>query len=254
MMHAAAPTVTCPAASMIQCSSSNGTPVTLQAAVSDADADALTVVWSIDGVAYQTNSLSAGATTNATNEFTALFGTGQHDVTVTVSDSSNTVSCSTTVMLLDTIPPTIQSVRATPSTLWPPNHQFVPVTVTVVATDACGGAVTSHIKSITSNEPVLGHGDGHTSPDWLITGDLTAKLRAERAGPGKGRTYTITIESTDSATNSATATVAVLVPHDQRGHQSSDNGDDGNGGKGGNGKPHGPPAAIRAAAAHAVHH
>src|SRR5262249_35357188 len=131
------------------------------------------------------------------------------------------------------------SVRATPATLWPPNHKFVPISVSVVATDGCG-TVTSRIKSITSNESVLGRGDGHTSPDWIITGDLTAKLRAERSGHGAGRIYTITVESTDAATNSSTANVAVLVPHDQRG---SNHGD----GSGPHVQPGGAPQAIRAA-------
>ena len=43
----------------------------------------------------------------------------------------------------------------------------------------------------------------------------TLLLRAERAGPGNGRVYTITVDSTDRAGNSTTSSVAVTVPHDQ---------------------------------------
>ena len=43
----------------------------------------------------------------------------------------------------------------------------------------------------------------------------TLLLRAERAGPGNGRVYTITVDSTDRAGNSTTSSVAVSVPHDQ---------------------------------------
>ena len=49
-----------------------------------------------------------------------------------------------------------------------------------------------------------------------ITGALTANLRAERAGPGDGRVYTLTVQCTDQSHNSATATTTVQVPHDQR--------------------------------------
>ena len=67
---------------------------------------------------------------------------------------------------------------------------------------------------MTSSEPVNGHGDGNTSPDWRITGDLTVDLRAERSGPGKGRVYTIKVEISDAAGNKVTRNVTVLVPHD----------------------------------------
>ena len=50
------------------------------------------------------------------------------------------------------------------------------------------------------------------APDWEITGALTLNLRAERAGGGSGRVYTITVESRDRADNSSTRTVEVRVP------------------------------------------
>ena len=67
----------------------------------------------------------------------------------------------------------------------PANHQFVAVTVTVSASDGCGGSVYCRITSVTSNEPVDGE-------DWVITGDLTLNLRAG-ATTRTGRIYTITI-------------------------------------------------------------
>jgi len=90
---------------------------------------------------------------------------------------------------------------------------MVPVHVEVKASDACS-EVSSKIVSVTSSEPVNGHGDGNTSPDWRITGDLTVDLRAERSGPGKGRVYTIKVEISDGAGNKVTRNVTVLVPHD----------------------------------------
>ena len=52
---------------------------------------------------------------------------------------------------------------------------------------------------MTANEPVLGPGSGNTDPDWIITDPgpkvspamLGVELRAERAGGGIGRVYTI---------------------------------------------------------------
>jgi hypothetical protein len=90
---------------------------------------------------------------------------------------------------------------------------MVSVRVEVKANDTCGG-VTSKILSVTSNEPDNGRGDGNTSPDWKITGDLTVDLRAERSGPGNGRVYTINVEISDDAGNKVTRNVTVLVPHD----------------------------------------
>ena len=55
------------------------------------------------------------------------------------------------------------------------------------------------------------------SNDWEITGDVSARLRAERRGNGSGRTYTIDVQCVDGSGNaSATAPATVFVPHDQR--------------------------------------
>jgi hypothetical protein len=113
-------------------------------------------------------------------------------------------------------PPVIASVTATPSVIWPPNHKMVPVTVSADASASCGPPVCK-IVSITSDEPANGAGDGNTSPDALIVGDLAAEIRAERAGGGLlGRTYTITVECTDTAGNTTRKDTTVFVPHDRR--------------------------------------
>jgi hypothetical protein len=41
----------------------------------------------------------------------------------------------TAVTVVDTTPPSIESVTASPAQLWPPNHRMVPVTVTSAAAD-----------------------------------------------------------------------------------------------------------------------
>jgi hypothetical protein len=89
---------------------------------------------------------------------------------------------------------------------------MIPVTIIVDASDECGAAVTCRIVSVTSNEPIDGLGDGDTSPDWQITGNLTVALRAERSGAGRGRVYTITVVCADPSGNTTTSTVTVTVP------------------------------------------
>jgi hypothetical protein len=118
----------------------------------------------------------------------------------------------TALLILNVTPPqtglVISRVTATPDMLWPPNHKMVPVQVSVTASDNGATEPVCAISSIQSNEPDNG--------DSEITDDLTANLRAERLGTGAGRIYTITVECSDAAGNSATATTTVTVPHDKR--------------------------------------
>jgi hypothetical protein len=111
----------------------------------------------------------------------------------------------------DTTPPTIVSITASPNSLWPPNHKPVAVTISVIASDLVDPHPTSHITSVSSNQPINGIGDGNTATDWTITGPLTLNLLAERTG-GADRVYTITIETTDFSGNAAHGTVTVTVP------------------------------------------
>jgi uncharacterized delta-60 repeat protein len=112
----------------------------------------------------------------------------------------------------DTTPPTIESASVSPSVLWPPDHRMVPVRVWVSAHDD-SDAVTCAIVSIRSNERVDGRFDGHTSPDWVITGALTAELRAERSWLGFGRVYTLAVRCQDDSGNEATKKLFVRVPY-----------------------------------------
>ena len=114
----------------------------------------------------------------------------------------------------DKTAPVIASVSASPSTLGAPNHKMTPVAVSVKASDNCS-AVTWSVTGVSSNEPVNGTGDGDTAPDWTIAGAHGVTLRAERAGTGSGRTYTITITAKDAAGNTSTGTTTVSVPHNK---------------------------------------
>ena len=127
-------------------------------------------------------------------------------VTQTISASVTSLSPFVMAKAVDTTPPTIQSVTANPSSIWPPNKKMVPVTLTVSATDASGVA-SRKIISVTSNETGSGQ--------WQLTGDLTLNVQADRNGNGTGRTYTITVQCKDPFNNASTKTVTVRVPHDQ---------------------------------------
>jgi hypothetical protein len=167
-----------------------------------------------DGTAWQPV-LSSGGTVPVKDTTPNLDGTvsgGRFTVvfdntsTPEITDLSGTVFTSSIV----TIPPAIQSVTPSPAYLTPTNNQMVPVTITVVATDQFYPNPTSQIISVTSNEPPT-----NGTAEWQITGPLTLNLQASRLNRGTGRIYTITIQTTDSAGNQATAQTEVIVPKDK---------------------------------------
>jgi hypothetical protein len=187
--------------------------------VGDPDGDALTVVWTVNGVAVQTNTLPASSPPTLANVLLmTTLALGTNHVGVTVTDSAgSTASCGTVIQVVDTTPPVIEAVAADPSVLWPPNHKLVNVKVMARVTDTCS-ATAWKITKVTSNEPQNGLGDGDTDHDWVITGDHTVQLRAERSGKGTGRVYTITVQAKDTSGNlSDTKTVMVKVPKSQGG-------------------------------------
>ena len=205
------PVIACPAPATVEC----GSLTTLTNQVSDPDGDALVVVWSVNGTAIQTNELAAGTTkTPADVLFPAEFPLGTNNIAVTVTDAAGSnATCSTTVRVVDTIPPVIKKVTATPDCIWPPNHKMVGVRVEARVTDVCG-ATSWKIISIRCNQAVDAKGSGNTSPDWQITGDHTANVRSERSGKDGTRVYTITVQAKDQSGNlSETKTVEVIVPH-----------------------------------------
>jgi hypothetical protein len=146
----------------------------------------------------------------------STFPLGTTHVACTATDAhGNSSSGGFNVSVVDSTPPTIVSVTATPGNLWPPNHTMANIAVTVVAIDAVDPAPVSRILSVSSNQPINGTGDGDVAPDWVITGQLTLQLRAERA-QGVDRVYTITVQSTDASGNSSTATQTVTVSNTRR--------------------------------------
>ncbi len=136
-------------------------------------------------------------------------------VVTVVDDDEAEDSCVLKVTVEDTKPPIIKRIVVDPRILWPPNHKMKTVRLRVVAEDNCG-KVRSKIVRVRSNEPINGRGDGNTAPDWGIRDDLVVLLRAERAGVGSGRIYTIIVRATDESGNSTVGRTRVRVPHSGR--------------------------------------
>jgi hypothetical protein len=79
--------------------------------------------------------------------------------------------------------------------------------------DGLSGPAGLPTVTVTSNEPENGTGDGDLAPDFVISGGAV-QVRAERAGNGSGRIYTITATASDLAGNTTTQTATGKVPHD----------------------------------------
>ena len=184
----------------------NGTEVTLSGNATDLADIELDYVWTENGMILG----------NEAN-LTYTFNLGTHELTLSATDDSgNTGNDTVVVTVVDTTPPEI-TVSVTPDDLWPPNHKYVEVTTAVTAHDICDSSPTITFVSITSNEPdnAKGIGDGNTIDDIVIVDDFTFKLRAERAGNGSGRIYTITYQATDASGNTAQAYATVTVKHNR---------------------------------------
>jgi hypothetical protein len=146
-----------------------------------------------------------------------VFPVGTTTVTSIATNAAGADTCTFIVTVKDVEPPVLSNVDVSSKVLWPPNHKMHDVKVDYTATDNCGGIITSSLK-VTSNQPENGTGDGNTESDWTIVDEHNVKLRAERAGNGGCRIYSIQITSTDQYGNSSDSTITVVVPHDM-GHQ-----------------------------------
>jgi len=141
----------------------------------------------------------------------STFALGTTTVNCSATNAAGTSTGSFTVTVRDTTAPTIVNIDGTPrEVLWPNNHKMSDITVLVQATDAVDAHPTAKVISITSDQPVNDGGDGDTSPDWAITGDLTIQLRSERTS-GIDRHYTITVEVKDASGNTSTGTLIISV-------------------------------------------
>lgn len=163
--------------------------------------------------ATATDLVDGNVTVNCTPASGSTFPLGTTNVQCSATDlHGNTASGSFNITVVDTTPPAITSVTASPASLWPDDHKLVDVTITAIATDLVDPSPTLQIISVTSDQPVVTNSNQDQSPDWVITGAMTLQLRRERVN-GADRTYTITVQATDFSGNTSTATVQVMVTH-----------------------------------------
>lgn len=173
----------------------------------------VTAASSEDGVTF-------GPTESATNGGDLSVANGRY-VRVVVSFTRATTGESPVLFdltLSTNEEPDCTEALASPSQVWPPNHQFVTVAVTGV-TDPDGDSPGITVTGVRQDEPVNDLGDGNTAPDARINANGTADVRAERAGtprvPGDGRVYHISFTADDGNGGACSGEVTVCVPHDQ---------------------------------------
>jgi hypothetical protein len=134
---------------------------------------------------------------------------------VLTTPAGGTASCSFDVYVYDAEPPVMENLTVTPTTIWPPDHKMVMVTVDYTTSDNCSGIIYSDIWAW-SNEPDNGSGDGNKSSDIEFIDGHHILLRADRSGTGTGRYYNIYAYCWDESWNGAAQEIIITVPHDMK--------------------------------------
>jgi hypothetical protein len=150
-----------------------------------------------NGVSGGVNGISGGVATNAISPG----ATGTGGVTIT---SINGVPQT----------PPSATCAANPTTLWPPNGKSVLVTVS--------GSITAGTSALAATTYAVLDGYGQVQPSGnVVLGaggsySFGVPLIATRNGDDlDGRTYTISVKSSDAIGNVGACSAAVIVPHDQ---------------------------------------
>lgn len=148
-------------------------------------------------------------------------GIGDYTVTLTVTAGRRTESCTTRVVIEDTVAPTLPVAGRC---LWPPNHRYrcflaadLVASATGRAFDDCAGEIEVSIVGVASSQPedATGRGDGATLDDMLFDAERVC-VRGERQGADPaGRDYLVTLQAVDPSGNVALEVVTLHVPHDQ---------------------------------------
>ena len=196
-------------------------PETVNLTATDADSpNGLTTFYNVDNAGFVAgNSL--------------LLGDGVHTVKFySVDQTGNREATQAQTIQVDSTAPVVTAF-ASPTSLRPPNHKFIAVTVTGHVSDASGG-VPGVVSYRVTDEYGRVQPSGTASVDANGNYSFVVSLQSSRLGRDKnGRQYTILVTATDEAGNTGSAMTAVVVPHDQGNH--GGNGGETTGGNGNNG-------------------
>jgi endo-1,4-beta-xylanase len=167
-----------------------------------------------------TGSMDAGAAAQFKLKLTVSCGTANGTQIVNAATSVSTTrdpnrapnnSASVNIKVIN-LPPLIWGLKVDKPVLRPPNHRMVDVKLSYNSYDDCDDDL-APVITISSNQPVNGHGDGNTEPDWEVIDAHHIRLRAERSAHRReDRKYTIKLTVTDSAGASTSRSVVVTVP------------------------------------------
>ncbi len=146
----------------------------------------------------------------------ATFPLGATTVTFTATDAAgNSTTGTATATVVDTTKPAI-TPALTSTTLWPVNHDMVPVG-SIGVSDICDAKPVIGM-SITQDEPLNTTGDGNFQPDAAVTfngNTASIGLRRERQGNADGRVYLLRLTATDASGNTSYSCSAVTVSKSQ---------------------------------------
>jgi hypothetical protein len=140
------------------------------------------------------------ATTGPLTAKVRALGGRTYTLVVTCSDAAFNRSSGAVAVVVppDTKAPVIQSVIATPGSIWPPNGKMVGVSVQISATDNVDALPQCSLKAVVVN--------GGAAGDGVVTGTFTANVRAE-----KDQSYTLKVVCRDAAGNASYGSTMVFV-------------------------------------------
>ena len=141
----------------------------------------------------------------------SFFPIGTTTVTCTSQAGSG---CTFMVTVNDTQAPVVTCSTAI-SQMWPPDHPFVNVGLSVTTSDNCPGTTVA-VEVFADEDDEEPTGDGNFSPDAQNIAPDTLELRRERKGDADGRVYLIIVTATDASGNVSRCCQTVTVPHSQK--------------------------------------
>ena len=168
------------------------------------------------GVAQTEYSLDGGATWLP---YTGVITISQEGTTTVLFRSrdraGNVEAAGSRTFMVDLTDPSVQ-LTANPSTIWPPNGEMRPVTISGSGADAISGL--SQVSYAVTDEYGMPLSIGSrtlsgASANWAETLSVESRRNGDDID---GRLYTIVATITDVAGRTSTATVTVVVLHDRR--------------------------------------